>query len=431
MSEIKKKFLEKTCLKIRSGGTPSTNNPLFYGGNIPFVTIDDMTSSFKFISETTKTITELGLQNSSCWIVPPKSILYSIYATLGVPRINLTEVATNQAILALIPNPEEVKTDYLFYYLSYFQDQIYQLSAQTTQSNLSAKIVKNFLIPLFDLNAQQAIAEVLTAVDQAITQTETLIAKYQRIKTGLMQDLLTRGIDENGNLRDPATHEFKDSSLGQVPKEWEVVTLGEVVAKSRGTIQTGPFGSQLHAHEYTPEGMPVIMPQNILADGSIDFQQIARIPPDRANDLKRHFVKNNDIVFARRGDLSRCVPIHRDNIGLCGTGCLLVRIPEDFLSATWLSFVYRHEKCQRQIAAQAVGSTMVNLNTQLLANLIITKPSVEEQRKISAKIKQLDTLIDLEMARFDKLKKVKTGLMQDLLTGKVSVAPLLEDSEGN
>ena len=72
---------------------------------------------------------------------------------------------------------------------------------------------------------------------------------------------------------------------------------------------------------------------------------------------------------------------------------------------------------------------MVNLNTQLLANLIITRPRIEEQLKISAKIKQLDTLIDLEITRLNKLKKVKTGLMQDLLTGKVSVAPLLNSVE--
>ena len=73
---------------------------------------------------------------------------------------------------------------------------------------------------------QSKIAEILSTVDQAIDQTEALIAKQQRIKTGLMQDLLTRGIDENGNLRSEETHEFKDSPLGRIPVEWEVKTIG-------------------------------------------------------------------------------------------------------------------------------------------------------------------------------------------------------------
>ena len=115
---------------------------------------------------------------------------------------------------------------------------------------------------------QAKIAEILSTLDQAIEQTETLIAKQQRIKTGLMQDLLTRGIDEHGNLVLRKTHEFKDSQLGRVPRCWRVQSLGLALHRNRGHIQTGPFGSQLHAHEYVHEGIPVIMPQDIV-HGSI------------------------------------------------------------------------------------------------------------------------------------------------------------------
>ncbi|MFN9025219.1 MAG: restriction endonuclease subunit S, partial [Akkermansiaceae bacterium] len=110
---------------------------------------------------------------------------------------------------------------------------------------------------------QTKIAEILSTVDRAIDQTEALIAKQQRLKTGLMQDLLTRGIDEHGNLRSEQTHKFKDSPLGRIPVEWEFTNFGRVLSQSGGHIQTGPFGSQLHSDEYVSEGVPVVMPQDI------------------------------------------------------------------------------------------------------------------------------------------------------------------------
>jgi type I restriction enzyme S subunit len=196
---------------IKSGGTPDTSRSDYYGGDIPFVTIEDMTASSRHLSSTIKTLTDEGLKHSNAWVVPANSILYSIYATLGLPRINTVPVATNQAILALINYPNKIDRDYLYYWFEYIRASVVNFSSQTTQSNLNATTVKTFLVDHpTDLSEQTKIAEVLSTVDLAIEQTETLIAKQQRIKTGLMQDLLTRGIDEHGNLRSEQTHEFKD-----------------------------------------------------------------------------------------------------------------------------------------------------------------------------------------------------------------------------
>jgi type I restriction enzyme S subunit len=78
---------------------------------------------------------------------------------------------------------------------------------------------------------QRKIAEILETIDNAIEKTDKIIEKYKRIKQGLMQDLLTKGIDENGNIRDEKTHKFKDSPLGRIPEEWEVVRLGDISNK--------------------------------------------------------------------------------------------------------------------------------------------------------------------------------------------------------
>jgi type I restriction enzyme S subunit len=217
-------------------------------------------------------------------------------------------------------------------------------------------------------------------MDAASAHTEALITKLKQIKAGLLHDLLTCGMDENGQLRDAIANpkQFKDSPLGRIPKDWELITLRDVVTRSGGLIQTGPFGSQLHAYEYVDVGVPVIMPQDI-RDGYISDSHIVRIPLKKSRTLARHLVELNDVVFARRGDLGRCVAINEREVGwLCGTGCLLFRPPEKEIDAHWLAATYRHERSQRQILSRAVGSTMVNLNSTLLADLLIAKPTYTE-----------------------------------------------------
>jgi type I restriction enzyme, S subunit len=277
---------------------------------------------------------------------------------------------------------------------------------------------------------QETAGALLRLVDQAISHAAAVIAKLKQIRTGLLHDLLTRGLDENGELRNPVAHpaSFRDSPFGQIPKNWVFEPLGERLQRIGGFIQTGPFGSQLHAQEYTTEGIPVIMPQDVL-EGSVNLSQIARIPESRADDLRRHRVTPGDIVFARRGDLSRCAAITVREAGwLCGTGCLLMRFCESALSPHWLSLAYRHDIGQRQIAARAVGTTMVNLNTKLLFHLRFAFPPIDEQEVIVQVIAEADAGITHESANLLKLALMKYGLMCDLLTGRVQVpADLMKD----
>jgi len=119
---------------------------------------------------------------------------------------------------------------YLFYWLysSFAQTEIKNRITGSAQPGLSSSFIKNFFLPLPPLPEQQRIAEILETIDNAIEKTDKIIEKYKRIKQGLMQDLLTKGIDENGNIRDEKTHKFKDSPIGRIPEEWEEVSLGEI-----------------------------------------------------------------------------------------------------------------------------------------------------------------------------------------------------------
>ena len=337
---------------------------------------------------------------------------------------NWTTLANVQAI---IPR-NGLDARYLFYFIN--RDGYWDRSG-SAQPFIKPSSVHASWVAYPKAEAEQSkIAEVLSTVDRAIEQSETLIAKQQRIKTGLMQDLLTRGIDEHGNRRSEQTHEFKDSPLGRIPMEWEVITLGAMLKCARGYLQTGPFGSQLHAHEYVHEGTPVIMPQDIL-NGQISTSVIARIPERRANELHRHRLLPNDIVFSRRGDLSRAAGIGEREAGwICGTGCFLLRVSPDAIDSTWLANVYRHHHVQRQVETNAVGSTMPSLNNAVMENLLIAFPKADEQQEI---MRRCDAAADGIASTFDQLAKMralKRGLMQDLLTGNRRVTALLEQREG-
>lgn len=280
--------------------------------------------------------------------------------------------------------------------------------------------------------AQKKIARILQTVDRAIEHTEALIDKYQQIKAGLMRDLFTRGIGPDGQLRPPreqAPHLYQQTSIGWIPKEWEPLKLKAILHRSGGYLQTGPFGSQLHSHEYTDEGIPVVMPQDI-NNGKIDEVQIARITEGRAQSLAKHRLKIGDIIIARRGELSRAAAISEMEQGwVCGTGCFLLRLGGSNLDARFFSMVYRNVMVQRQVDGLAVGSTMPSLNNEIMGKLVFPYLAMEEQYAISDKVQLTnDRLFSLAMG-LEKLQKQKSGLMHDLLTGKVSVASKPTETE--
>lgn len=352
-------------------------------------------------------------------------------ATGGVANIKYYEgEAAYSTDTYALTTKDKIETEYLYYDLLNIN---YYINANYFQGSglkhLQKKDLKKHQI-LFpeDQKEQTKIATILSKVDEAITQTEQLIAKYTRIKTGLMQDLLTKGIDENGNIRSEETHEFKDSPLGRIPKEWDVDSLGNIINSGNGLIQTGPFGSQLHANEYVVEGIPVIMPQDIKSYG-LDYLNIAKISNAKANSLKRHIVQENDIIFARRGDLSKCTYIPSLFKGaICGTGCLLIRLNKSELNPYWLELIYKHHTSQKEIDISAVGSTMKNLNTTILSNLPIPKISLFEQIRVIDYLKKIQNTVDENTVQLSKLQSLKIGLMQDLLSGKVRVNQLIKET---
>jgi type I restriction enzyme S subunit len=170
----------------------------------------------------------------------PGDVLLTTEAPLGnVAQIpDERRYILSQRTILLRADKNELSNDYLYQYLlsEAFQHLMRQQSSGTTATGIQRAKLETLQVRFPHSEPEQTkIAEILSTVDRAIEQTEALIAKQQRLKTGLMQDLLTRGIDEHGNLRSEDTHEFKDSPLGRIPVEWEVPTLGNEI----GPITSG------------------------------------------------------------------------------------------------------------------------------------------------------------------------------------------------
>jgi type I restriction enzyme S subunit len=412
------------------GGTPRTSVDKYWNGTVPWMVSGDV--NLKKISDVPGRITEQGLRYSNATLVAPPTVAIGLAGqgkTRGTVALILCKLCTNQSIALIQGDARVLENTYLLYNLEFRYNELRSRSAGDGRAGLSKHLIEQIPVPLPTKPEQTKIAEVLSTVDRAIEQTEALIAKQQRIKTGLMQDLLTRGIDEHGNLRSERTHQFKDSPLGRIPVGWEVMKLGTALQKAKGFLQTGPFGSQLHAHEYVHDGIPVIMPQDIL-NGIVSIDIINRVPECRASDLRKHRVQVNDVIFSRRGDLSKAAAIGESEIGwLCGTGCFLLRVPSDAMDSRWLVNVYRHHCVQRQNEANAVGSTMPSLNNTVMEQLVIAFPTIDEQRAITRRHNALDLTIQMLNNHNLKLRSLKTALMQDLLAGKVRVTPLLNNTE--
>lgn len=186
-----------------------------------------------------------------------------------------------------------------------------------------------------------------------------------------------------------------ESLFSCLPLHWKVTTLGECCTTSGGNIQTGPFGSQLHASDYVAFGIPSIMPQNI-GDNRVFTEGIARITPEDAARLSRYLVQTGDIVYSRRGDVERRALIRAEEDGwLCGTGCLRVRFGNSEVDPLYASYYLGHPSVRGWIVRHAVGATMPNLNTSILSALPFVIPPLSEQKAIAHILGTLDDKIEL------------------------------------
>lgn len=180
--------LKQIIYKGKAGGTPKSSIKEYYNGNIPFLSINDMTNEGKYITYTEKSITEKGLKNSSAWLVPEKSLLYSMYASVGFVSINNIPLTTSQAIFNIIFK-EHVNLEFMYYYLTFYKQYLHRYIETGTQGNLNAKLIKNFKIKIPSKEEQRKIADFLSLIDTYIEINKEKLNHLKQFKKGLLQKM--------------------------------------------------------------------------------------------------------------------------------------------------------------------------------------------------------------------------------------------------
>ena len=312
-------------------------------------------------------------------------------------------------------NEGDYNREFLFYQLKSFEG---FLKSQTNGSGIP-HVDKDLLLGIevqkFQKPEQTCIAQILSKADQAIEKTEKLIAKYQRIQTGLMQDLLTNGIDEHGKIRSEKTHHFKTENGLRVPKEWSVTTLEQLTGSviTYGIVQAGP---------HTFDGIPYIRTGDMSGD-SLYIDNLLRTTNIIASRFFRSQVEEGDIVFALRATIGKVLIVPKELNGANLTqGTARIAPNLEKITSLYLLWAMRMFYFKNQILKTQKGTTFSEITLGDLRQMLITHPNhLDEQNRITSLIEEQETTIQLYKSSLSKLQSLKTGLMQDLLSGKVRI----------
>jgi len=413
--------LRKVVNRILGGGTPSRAIDAFWNGEIPWASVKDFSDNKSVIHDTQEHITEKGLFNSAANLIEPKTVLVCTRMAIGRAAISTRHIAINQDVKAIYPN-DRLAPEYLLLLIKQHRPYLESIAIGSTVKGLGIDQLLDLQIALPSRAEQSQIAAILGCIDRAIERTETVIAKQQRIKTGLMQDLLIKGIDERGNIRSEATHEFKDSQLGRIPKESVIYELGDVCEKTM-------VGLALSVTPYYREaGVPIIRNLNIKR-GYFDAEDILYIDPVFSLRNKSKAVRTDDVITVRTGvNLGLTCLVPNDFDGAQTFTTLITTPNREFLLPSYLVFHMNSDKGIAEIEQLKAGGGKSNLNVGELIRYRIALPPILEQQRVINVLNNASCAIRRHEPLLKKLRSIKQGLMQDLLTGKASVENVLSDT---
>ena len=353
-------------------------------------------------------------------IIDNGDLIFSWSASLFLSIWKDGMAALNQHLFKVIEK-EGVDRHFLKQFIEFHLPEITKVSHGSTMQHITRKELDRFRA-MFPCNKpeQSKIAEILSTVDQAIEQTEASIAKHQRIKTGLMQVLLTRGIDKDGNIRSEETHEFKDSQLGRIPVEWEVERIEQkldCIIDYRGRTPTK-----------VETGVRLLTAKNV-RDGYIDEEPREFIAESAFNSwMTRGVPKPGDVLFTTEAPMGNVALVPEYRIALAQRLLTLCPKPDE-LSQDYLFWLLRWRRSTERLELLTSGSTVTGVKQSVFRKVEFRFPGLEEQRRISVILNSLDSASRNQRSNLTKFRSLKTALMQDLLTGKVRVTPLLTEAE--
>jgi type I restriction enzyme S subunit len=305
----------------------------------------------------------------------------------------------------------------LFAYYLLKSKELSHFASKTTHPIITQTFLNHFPIQLPPLPEQQKIAEVLSTIDEAIQRTDEIIAKTERLKKALMNELLTGRIrvrEENGKLTFRTETEFQETEIGKIPKEWELVKLSDIAEDIY-------YGITAKAVENETE-LKMLRTTDI-KDYSVNWDSLPFCEiTEKRGDVRRFLLKKGDLIIARAGTTGVSVLVEKDleNV-IFGSYLIKVKLNTRVYPKFMHYFCQSHLYWDHIISSQA-GSTLKNISLPILKSLKVPlPPSIKEQQKIAEILSTVDSAIELYYKEKDVLGRLKKGLMDVLLTGKVRV----------
>lgn len=303
---------------------------------------------------------------------------------------------------------------FVAYYLSTLD--LAAFNSGSAQPSLNRNFLYTCPVVVPPLPTQQRIAAILSAYDDLIENNTRRIAILEEMARRLYEEWFVNPRPQVGEQLDG----------------WSWTTLGELCSSSGGSIQTGPFGSQLHQEDYATEGVAVVMPKDI-RNGRVDHERCARIADEDASRLQRHRLKPMDLVFARRGEIGRKALIREHEEGsVCGTGCLKVRLGKAPLSPYFVAEYMSEGTVVQELEGRAIGATMANLNTGILSETPIPLPPENHLSRFHLLSVGFDGLSTSLHRKNANLRAQRDMLLPKLISGEIDVSgaeELLEAAE--
>ncbi|MCG9706755.1 restriction endonuclease subunit S [Photobacterium damselae] len=405
--------LEKNSQLITDG---SHFSPITSECGFPIATVQNMADREINISSCRK-ISKMDFDNLVKGNCSPEydDVLFSKDGTIGKTFVYKQKqkivLLSSIAIIRLKKN--QINPDYCTQYLqsSLFYSQLENAKSGSAIRRVVLKDIKQLELPMPPLHEQQKIAAILTSVDDVIEKTQAQINKLKDLKTGMMQELLTRGVGIDGK---PHT-EFKDSPVGRIPKGWDVKSLGDLSS----FITSGSRG---WAQYYSESGAIFIRIGNLTREHiNFRFKDIIRVSPPESAEGKRTLVQTGDVLISITADLGVIAVVNESlEKAYVNQHVALVRL-KDIAISRWVGHYLAFEQTQKQFSANNDSGAKAGLNLTAIRNTFVALPSESEILSIVKTLDSIDDLISKKRNKLVTLNNTKKALMQDLLTGKVRV----------
>lgn len=343
-----------------------------------------------------------------------KDILVSVRAPVGDANIAPFECCIGRGLAAIRPK-SSLDPFYLFYYLRLSKKRLESEGGGTTFRAINKSVLENFQILLPPLVEQHRIAKILGTIQKAIEQQDKIIEAVKNLKKSLMQKLFREGIGHN---------ELEESSeIGQMPKDWKIVTIDDLRDSPKGSIVSGPFGSNIGRRFFVKEGVPLIRGNNLTKGEKLFVEEgFVFITEQKAQELRSCTALPDDIIFTAAGTLGQVGMIPKNSRYakyIISNKQLRARIDKNKAFPLFLFYWFSGPTIQRLINQRKGGTSIPVINLGILRRLPIPLPKLEEQKQIAHILSTADKKIEVEDKGRAALEELFRTLLHKLMTGEI------------